>query len=199
MDKQWISQIANDIESKYGKETRDKIIGAIDSVQDEPQSLLEWFNNFTTGMDELDDKDFLRRMMANRCPCGDDFEKDGKAMRDIYDQSNTLEEFVNANREWLFNKYGDTDIMELRGNILYLTKPFGGHEITGSCGKGCHCWLAKNTNNPVSDIFCHCCTIGHTGRPFKVAFGEDIKMEFVESIICGGRACVMTVHLPEKQ
>ena len=92
----------------------------------------------------------------------------------------------------------DTDVMELRGNVLYMTKPLGDCTDTGSCGKGCHCWLAMHTNKAVSDIFCHCCTIGHTGRPFQIAFGDDIKMELIESIICGGKACVMTVHLPKK-
>ena len=89
-------------------------------------------------------------------------------------------------------------MMELRGNVLYMTKPQGECADTGSCGKGCHCWLAIHANKVVSDIFCHCCTIGHTGRAFKVACGDDIKMEFVESIICGGKECIMTVYLPEK-
>jgi len=199
MDRNWILQLASDIEAKYGKETRDKIIGDIDSVQDTPQHLSAWFDNFTTSMDELDDKAFLRQMMANRCPCGGDYEEDGKAMKEIYDKSNTLEEFVDADREWMLKKYGDTDKMELHGNVLYMIKPPGGHEITGSYGNGCHCFLARFTDKSVSDIFCHCCTIGHTGRPFKVAFGDDIKMEFIESIICGGKVCVMTVHLPEKE
>jgi len=98
----------------------------------------------------------------------------------------------------MFDKYGDTDIMELKGSVLYMTKPLGSSTDTGKCGKGCHCWLAMHTNKAVSDIFCYCCTIGHTGRPFQVVFGDDIQLEFVESIVCGGMACVVAVHLPEK-
>ena len=71
--------------------------------------------------------------------------------------------------------------MELRGNVLHMTKPSGDFSDTKGCDKGCHC-----------------CTIGHTGRPFKVAFGKSIKMELIESIVCGGKACTMAVHLPEK-
>jgi hypothetical protein len=33
---------------------------------------------------------------------------------------------------------------------------------------------------------------------FKVAFGDNIEMEFIESIICGGKECTMAVNLPEK-
>jgi len=198
MNKQWLSCLASDIEEKYGKETRNRIFGDIDSMIHTPEYLSAWFENFTTGMDELDDKEFLQQMMANRCPCGGDYEKDGRAMKEIYDKSDTLAEFVDSNRKWMHDKYGGTDIMELRGNVLYMIKPPGGHTVTGSCGDGCHCFLARFTEKTVSDIFCHCCTIGHTGRPFQVAFGDDIKMEFIESTICGGKECTMAVYLPEK-
>ena len=163
-----------------------------------PDYLSAWFENLASGLDELNDKEFLQQMMAKHSPCGGDYEKDGKAMKEIYDKCHNLDEFVCSLKKWLFNKYGDTDEMELKGNVLYMTKPLGGNTDTGNCGRGCHCWLAMHTNNVVSDIFCHCCTIGHTGRQFQVAFGNEIRMEFVESIICGGKACIMTVHLPEK-
>ena len=199
MNKQWILQLADDIEAKHGKEACNRIFGDIDSIQDTSESLSVWFDTFVTGMDELNDREFLQKMMANRCPCGSSDAEDVTAMKSHYDNNKTLEEFVNSYREWLDRKYnGDIDKMELRGNVLYLTKPPGGHEVTGSCGHGCHCFLARFTEKFVSDIFCHCCTIGHTGHIFKVVFGDNIKMEFIESIICGGKACVMTVHLPEK-
>ena len=200
MNKQWLLCLANDIEERHGKETCKRIFGDIDSMTHTPEYLSAWFEIFTNGLDELNDKEFLQQMMVNRCPCGGDYEKDGKAMKDFYNKSDTLAEFVGLYRKWLYDKYeGDIDAMELHGNVLYMTKPSGGSTNTGTCGRGCHCWLAMHTNKTISDIFCHCCTIGHTGRPFQVAFGDDVKMEFVESIICGGKSCVMTVHLPEKE
>jgi len=199
MNKQWILQLAGDIGDKYGKETRDRIFGNIDSMENSPESISAWFNSFSKGLDELNDKTFLQQMMANRCPCGGNYETDGRAMKDIYERSNTLAEFVDALKKWNIDKYGDYDIVEFRDNVLFMTKPLGESSGTGSCGKGCHCWLAMHTNKTVSDIFCYCCTIGHTGRPFKVAFGDDIEMKFIESIICGGKACVMTVQIPEKR
>ena len=110
-----------------------------------------------------------------------------------------MTEFVDLHRKWLYEKYdGDIDVMELRGNVLYMTKPMGGYSDTGRCGAGCHCWLAMHTDKAVSDTFCHCCTIGHTGRPFQVAFGDSIPMKFIESIICGGKGCTVAIHLPKK-
>jgi len=198
MNKQWLSCLANDIEKRYGKETRNRIFSDIDSMANTSEYLSAWFENLINGLDELNDKEFLQQMMANHCPCGGDYEKDGKAMKEIYNKCDTLAEFVCNLNKWQLDKYGDTDKMELQNNVLYMTKPLGGCTDTGSRGKGCHCWLAMHTNVAVSDIFCHCCTIGHTGRPFQVAFGDSIKMEFIESIICGGKVCVMTVYLPEK-
>lgn len=198
MDKQWLSCLASDITERYGKEAGTRIFGDIDSVEHVPEYLSAWFENFTTGLDELNDKEFLQKMMANRCPCGDDYVKDGQATKEIYDKSGTLTEFADTLRKWLLDKYGDADKMELRGNVLYMTKPLGASKDTGICGRGCHCWLAMHTDKTVSDTFCYCCTIGYTGRPFQVAFSDEIKMELIESIICGGKSCVMTVHLPEK-
>jgi len=199
MDKQWISLLAGDIESQYGKETRGSVFGDIDSVQNDHESLSAWFDHFTTEMDELDDKKFLQRMMANRCPCGGDYADDGKMMRIFYDKSGTLTEFVDSYRKWLYNKYdGDIDAMELTGSVLYMIKPWKKSETANRCGEGCHCGLAMHTNKTVSDIFCYCCTIGHTGRSFQFAFGNDIKMKFIESIITGGKECTMAVYLPEK-
>ena len=197
MNKQWLSCLGNDIEEMYGKETRNRILGDIENMEHTPEHLSAWFENFTTAMDELGNKEFFQKMMANHCPCGGDYEKDGKEIRMFYDSCNTLDEFVDLLKKRYPYPTGG-DFMELRGNTLYMTKPLGECTDTGSCGKGCHCWLAMHTNTAVSDIFCHCCTIGHTGRPFQVAFGDSIKMELIESIICGGKACIMAVHLPEK-
>ncbi|MCL2571612.1 MAG: hypothetical protein FWE11_04335 [Defluviitaleaceae bacterium] len=198
MNKKWISQLAGDIEEKYGKDTRETLFGDIDSIKNDPIFLANWFDNFVTGMDKLDDKAFLQAMMANRCPCGGGDAGNAAAMKEFYDNSKTLEEFVDSFGKWMYKKYnGDVDTLKLQGNVLYLTKPLMENPNAGSCGKGCHCFLARNTEKVVSKIFCHCCTIGHTGKMFKIAFGDDIRMEFIESIICGGKGCTMTVHLPE--
>ena len=198
MDKNWILKLANDIESRHGKDTRDKIFGDIDSVEDTPKSLAAWFDNFTTGMDKLNDKEFLQQMMIKHCPCGwseAETEEQGKVIKEQYDNCKTLEDFF----AFLGKCDFIGDVLELRGNILYLTKPFPEElDDVGKCGRGCHCFLARYADKYVSDIFCYCCTIAHTGNMFKVAFGNHIKMEFVESIICGGKECTMTVHLPEK-
>jgi hypothetical protein len=200
MDKVWISRLADDVEAKHGIEVRQNIFGDINGLENSPKAISSWFDNFTRGMDELDDKEFLQQMMVKHCPCGGDDAENGKIIKEFYDKSKTLDEFIKLYYIWLRKMYNDDfDAMELRGNVLYLTKPPGGHKTTGSCGKGCHCFLAKETEKYVSDIFCYCCTIGHTGKPYQYAFGNDIKMEFIESVICGGKSCIMTVHLPEKE
>jgi len=158
-----------------------------------------WFENFTSGMDVLEDKEFLKQIMVKRCPCGGGDEENVKTMKEFYDNSKTLEEFVDSFRKWLHKKYnGDIGKMKLRNDVLYMIKPLNKDIYAGNCGKGCHCGLVKYTEKNVSDIFCHCCTIGHTGKMFKIVFGEDTKMKFIESIICGGKECTMAVYLSRK-
>ena len=199
MNKKWISKLACDIEVKFGKKARNRLFGDIDSIKNNPRNLSAWFENFTTGMDDLNNKEFLQQMMVKHCPCGRGDVVNGKAMKEFYDKSKMLEGFVDSFYKWLHKKYnGDVDKMELRGNVLYMIKPLKINKNAGNCGKGCHCSLAKYTDKNVSDIFCYCCTIGHTGRMFKAVFGNDIKMEFIESIICGGKECIMAIHLPKK-
>ena len=197
MNNEWINELASEVEARHGKEAADKIFGNLDNAASTPESLSAWFANFTAGMDELNDKEFLQQMMVKHCPCGGGYEEEGELYKELYNKSKSLEEFVKLLEE-SWGDYGD--ILDLRGNVMYITKRLVDNEDDcGSCGKACHCFLAKYTDRLISDIFCYCCTIAHTGRPFTHAFGHDIKMEFIESVICGGKGCTMAVHLPEKR
>ena len=199
MNKGWLTRLADVIEKRYGSETRDKIFGDIHAVGSGKKARAAWFANFTSGMDELNDKEFLTTMMADNCPCGGNAIKDGKIIKELYDKSKTLDEFVDLFAKWQHEIWkGREDITELRGNVLYMTKKPVNSSKAGKCGKGCHCGLAKHAENYISDIFCYCCTIGHTGKPFKAAFGDNIKLEFIDSLIIGGKGCTMAIYLPEK-
>jgi len=65
MNKQWISCLADGIEKKHGKETRSRIFGDINSMANTSEYLSAWFENFTNGLDGLNDKEFLQQMMAS--------------------------------------------------------------------------------------------------------------------------------------
>lgn len=196
MSKSWLKKLASDVEKRYGKDARDRIFGDLDTINKTNKThefISAWFDNFINGMDALNDKEFLQTMMANRCPCGgNDSSREGwgKEIKRNYDKSESLEEFVAS------MDFGDEK--ELRGNVLYLTKYPMKSKVTGSCGKGCHCAVARHTNKFISDIFCYCCTVGHTGIPFQKAFGENTKIEFIDSLIIGGKGCTVAIHLPEK-
>jgi len=198
MNKDCLKRLAKDIEAKHGKAACDRIFGDINDRSGDRDTVAKWFENFTSGMDALNDKDFLTALMVKHCPCGGDAVADGKMIKSLYDKSGTLAEFVDSYNQWQNQRWkGREDIATLDGNVLYLTKKPVKSAKAGKCGKGCHCGLARHTHTFVSDIFCYCCTIGHTGKPFQVAFGEDTKLEFVDSLIIGGKGCTMAVHLPE--
>ena len=199
MNKKWLKKLSEIIEARHGKEICNRIFGDIDAASDCQASLSAWFDTFTSGMDELNDKEFLAGMMSEHCPCRGNPEEDGAIIKDLYEKSGTLDGFVKLFDEWQHSLWGgQEDITQLRGNVLYMTKRPVNDPNCGKCGKGCHCWLAKHTDKYISDIFCYCCTVGHTGKPFKAAFGEDTKLEFIDSLIVGGKGCTMAIHLPKK-
>lgn len=195
MNKEWLERIASDIEAKHGTEAREKIFRNMQELSEDDDSVREFFHRFVKGMDELDDKEFLTSVMANNCPCGhSDAEK---SIKKAYGKSKTLEEFAQRlEREGIID-----DEVSLRGNVLTLTKyPFekyGKHDHNGKYITLCHCELASHTMQPVSDIFCHCCTVGFYGKMFKNALGVDVKVVFRDSYIIGGKACTADIYLPE--
>jgi len=194
MNKPWLLELASAVEEKHGATERGRIFGNIESVGCDHASVAAWFERFTSGLDELNDKKFLTDMLVKYCPCGGGdagFRQRAAIYKENYDKSETLAEFVA-----MTNFY---DRKKLDGNVLYLTKYKSRSKDAGLCGKGCHCGIAKHADKTVSDIFCYCCTVGHTGRPFQIAFGNDIKIEFVDSVIIGGKGCTMAIHLPEKK
>jgi hypothetical protein len=194
----WLRKLAADIEERHGKEARDKVFGDLENMSTSRKFITEWFDNFIDRMDELNDREFLQAMMAKRCPCGPgtyNYKKQAKYIRESYDESESMEDFVEKLRN-AEPPLGDN--LELQGNILYNIKNPYNRKESGSCGNGCHCQLACHTNKQISDIFCYCCTVAHDGKPFVMAFGEDVKVEFAYSLINGGKACASATHLPNK-
>ena len=195
--KKWLLGLASDVEAKYGKNIRNDIYGDIQGVENDHDCIKKWFRQFINGMDKLDDKGFLTSILAERCPCGHaEFEG---VIRQNYEESKSLEEFADR----LANGNLIEDDVRLEGNTLILTKkPFskyGKHDHKEPYSTTCHCGLGSHTDKPISDIFCHCCTVGFYGKMFKNALGRDIKVEFRDSVIIGGKGCTAAVYLPEKE
>jgi len=193
----WLEKIASDVEAKYGYETRNRIFGDLSKIKDDHDSLKTWFGQFIYGMDNLKDKSFLTSIMAAHCPCSHpDLEKN---IRKNYQESADLKEFVKRlDDDGLFE-----DIIRLEGNVLIATKnPFskyGEHKHKELYSKSCHCNLGSRTDRPISDIFCHCCTVGFYGKMFKNALNIDVKVELKDSVIMGGKNCTSAIYLPKKK
>ena len=192
MRKTWVSKLAGEVEMKYGKEVSNRIFGDFHNVPKDPDAEKEWFYQFTKGMDELGDKEFLTSIMAKHCPCG--YNHAVRSIKKYYEQSTNTQDFVKQLDE--SGEFGD--FIELKENVMYATKPPMNHKQAGSCGKGCHCSLARLTDKLISDIFCYCCTVGYYKKMFKKALGVDVNVEFVDSIVTGGKGCTAAIHLPER-
>lgn len=147
-------------------------------------------------MNPMDNKNFFTNLLVKNCPCRNS--PASKDIKNLYRDSKSLEEFVTQLEKsgW----WGDK--IELRDNVLYTTKypwsNYGKHNHKGRYSESCHCGLGSHAEEPVSDIFCHCCTVGYYGNIFKKVFGIDVKVEFIDSIIIGGTECKAAIYLPDK-
>lgn len=192
----WLEKLAEAIEAKYGKESRDRIFGDTSCLTLDHEPLAEWFEKFNLGLDELDDKDFLTTTIAGLCPCRcPEIEVN---IRKNYEESKNLREFVDRiDKDGLFE-----DKVSLDGNVLFATKhPFskyGERNHNGPYATTCHCYIGNHSEKPISDIYCHCCTVGYYGKMFKNALNKDIKVKLVESVLSGGKNCTAAIFLPEK-
>lgn len=194
MNDKWIEAIASDIEAKHGTDARENIFGDIKNISDE-EAMCKFFARFIKGMDKLNDRDFLASVMAKNCPCGHSDAEE--SIRKAYSKSKTLEEFANClKQDGIID-----DEVSLCGNVLTLTKypykKYGKHDHTGKYITSCHCELASHTMQPISDIFCHCCTVGFYGKMFRNALGVDVKVIFKDSYIVGGKSCTADIYLPD--
>ena len=48
---------------------REKIFGNISGLVPDHEPLADWFNKFNLSLDELEDKEFLTKAIAELCPC----------------------------------------------------------------------------------------------------------------------------------
>jgi hypothetical protein len=193
MNKACLKQLASDIKEKYGNEISDSIFGDINEIDNGHKAIASWFSNFVKSLDNLDDKEFVKKMLTDRSPC---IWKEGERVeiiRKSYEESQSFEEFAS-----LLGERSVGDRVEFNDNVLYLIKNPVDKKDIGSCGKGCHCALACHTEEYISDIFCHCCTVGFCGRPFRKVFGDDIRVEFIESFITNGNPCKTAIYVPKK-
>jgi len=192
----WLEEIASDVEEKYGFEARSRIFGDLSKINDDHDSIKKWFGQFINEMDKLNDKSFLTSVLATHCPCSHPELEEN--IRKNYQESNDLKEFVKRlDNDGLFE-----DVIKLEGNALIATKnPFskyGEHKHKELFSKSCHCNFGSRTDKPISDIFCHCCTVGFYGKMFKNALNVDVKVELKDSVITGGKSCTSAIYLPEK-
>ena len=201
-----MQNLAYYIGERHGNDVADKIFGDMPKCNHFSDGggheiIGPWFHKFVKGMDELNDKEFLQNWLIKYSSCGEYkhlnyLEVLGRFIKECYDKCKTLEEFVDIMQK---DERVQRELpkCKLEKNILYCIRPKQSDKNRGACGKGCHCSLARHADEPISDIFCYCC-VGHDVQPFQMAFGNDIKVELISSIVCGDKECVTAIHLPAK-
>ena len=98
----------------------------------------------------------------------------------LMDESQSILEFLKK-----MNKKG------IGGGRLILKDD---HTITGGYNK-CYCGQVKQTEVPFpTKTYCQC-SVGWYKQLFTAAFGKEVKVELIRSIITGAESCEFVIHL----
>ena len=175
----WIEKLNKSLELAVGDETRRAIMEGSESLTSAsgPRRKATWVKNAMDRMDSmLDEK--TRIEVMERCSC--DFEvRKGEARR-IYEQSTDIDDFI----EKLGNRCNK---LERVGNILYSIKT-----------AGCDCGWVMATKTPISPTFCHCGK-GYIAKYFQAVFQKPVKVDIIQSAVCGDEVCRFAVHLDDEK
>ncbi len=93
------------------------------------------------------------------------------------------------------------------GNLLYITKiPYNAKEYLTETDPtlkryyACHCpWVRESIkagNLRMEPVFCNC-SAGFSKKPWQVIFGQELKVDVLESALKGHFRCRFAVHLPD--
>ena len=97
----------------------------------------------------------------------------------VKDQSKGIEEIVvNLNKI-----IGDEEYFKLKGNV-----------IVAKFNK-CYCHIGVQVaKEPIPETYCYC-SLGWLKDLFKVLLEKDVKVNMLETIVSGGKACEFVIHL----
>lgn len=195
INKEWLGDIAKQIEADYGMEKKNEVIGNIETIGDNETEVRAWFEAFLQRLSDKEIEDYARKLLESHCPCRCELIEQN--IRKNYEISATLIEFAdNLRKDGLF----DDDITIKEGSLI-ATKRFAyecgiKHQHADTHYAKCHCTLGSIVKKPVPDVFCHCC-VGFYKKMFKEALGIDIKVEMLSSVITGGEACSTAIYFPD--
>lgn len=212
INKQWFDNIAKALDENVGNFQRNEIMKGYDDLNgtSSEEEVGLWLERFIEKMSEIENESLAKHIFRDNSPCNINAHPDFiSRVKEIYEKSNNIEEFVNEiNSQGFWN-------FKLENNILFTTKPFacGKGEPTGggNCGdctkcndsykstisNKCHCWQAKLISKPVSKLYCFC-GAGFYKPLFDDLWQTDTRIEPINTVIAGSNKCVFAIYIPEK-
>jgi predicted ArsR family transcriptional regulator len=166
------------------KETNQKTVEKIMKDTDKYEKMnypekAGWWNETIKRLEkEVGEKSAVKIMQScGRMCCG---MTSRKRVKQIMSQSKSIKELIDN-----LNKIG------LGGRRLALKDE---NTITGGYNR-CYCGQVKQTKEPFSSLtYCHCST-GWYQQLFGTALGRPVKVEILQSIVCGAKTCEFVIHI----
>lgn len=141
----------------------------------------KWVYNICKALDnKLDKKTIANIRQGCFCNEEDKLDKSKKWLKEIYDSSLSITDFVNR-----VNEYSTQWILD--ENHLF-TKYFD-----------CPCHMLKEVNKLETSTWCEC-TAGYNREIFSYVFScnrEEIEVKVIDSIKMGGEECVLKITFPK--
>jgi hypothetical protein len=163
--------------------TRDQVMAGSERIRAgaTPEQKATWCRGAIKQMDELLDKRTRIRVREMCACCLTPFRL--RPMKRMRDANPKLDDFLAA-----VQKSGLMGAeVRRRGSKVHIS--FG--------TQWCVCHAIRASKVPVSVTYCHCCK-GHLMGLLAAAFGEQVKMDIIETHISGGKDCRFVFH-PTRQ
>ncbi len=177
----WFEGFKTIVSEQLGEGTYEKIVkdcAKCKSITSDPEMAVcmkELMENFDNVVDKKEKKSGVMETMGYYCFQNHFLER---ALQ-VKDKSNGIKEIIKNLNQII----GDEEYFKLKGNT-----------IVAKFNK-CYCHIGVQVaKEPIPETYCYC-SLGWLKDLFKVLLDKDVKVDMLQTIVSGGKACEFVIHL----
>jgi len=178
--KGWIESFGRVVDDQLGVETKQKVLDQCKSCQKisndkkMAQCVKEVMIQFDQVVSDKEKRESVMEAMGNAC-FNNFF---AKIVANVKKKSNGIAEIIQN-----LNNVSGGEHFKLEDNKIYTTF------------NQCLCQIGvKETEDPISKTYCSC-SLGWMKSLFKTVLDKSFKVELLESVVSGGKACHFVINL----
>jgi hypothetical protein len=174
-----------------GEEVKEKVMEGSDRLKPDscPSEFAEWVVSAIERLDDLVDEEKKIEIM-NSCGynCSLEYQEVIQSAKERYERHSSLDEFLEAEQANPFpgmRMRREGDIL----NILYEPSSF-------ETPMRCYCNIMRKLPSEAQVSLTYCrCSEGFIKSYWEEILGRPVRVEILESVLSGGKACRFAVHL----